>query len=69
LDHLFFGNPRDNRPQSRRLAWFVVWTLAVVVNFWWFKDLALGVHGNINDHKGWKWRSSWNVSNASMFGD
>lgn len=38
----------------------------MVLNFWWFKDLALGVHGNINDHKGWKWRSSWNVSHRDL---
>jgi dolichyl-phosphate-mannose-protein mannosyltransferase len=58
LDHIFFSSKRSHTSQ---LAWFVFWTGAVVLSFWWFKDLALGVHGPINDHKGWQWRSTWNV--------
>jgi hypothetical protein len=34
----------------------------VIINFWWFKDFALGIYGPVNDHKGWLWRGSWNVS-------
>lgn len=51
-----------SRSLKVRTIWFAIWAGAVIVNFWWFKDLALGIHGNVNDHKGWKWRDSWNVS-------
>jgi dolichyl-phosphate-mannose-protein mannosyltransferase len=54
-------NPRS-RSLRVRTIWFAIWAGAVIINFWWFKDLALGIHGNVNDHKGWKWRESWNVS-------
>lgn len=59
LDLFFFSSRRSPRTQ---LVWFVIWTLAVIGQFWWFKDLALGVHGPINDHWGLHWRDSWNVS-------
>jgi dolichyl-phosphate-mannose-protein mannosyltransferase len=62
LDHTLFGSPR--RSPGARLVWFVLWTGAVVVNFWWFKDFAMGIYGPVNDHKGWQWRSSWNVSSV-----
>jgi len=60
LDHTLLGATRL-APRTR-LIWFIVWTTAVVVNFWWFKDFALGIYGPVNDHKGWLWRGSWNVS-------
>jgi dolichyl-phosphate-mannose-protein mannosyltransferase len=60
LETAIFGSPK--RSPLAKLVWFVLWTGSVVVSFWWFKDLALGVHGPINEHKGWRWRSSWNVS-------
>ena len=60
LDHTLLGATRL-APRTR-LIWFMVWTTAVVVNFWWFKDFALGIYGPVNDHKGWLWRGSWNVS-------
>nr|ODN93643.1 dolichyl-phosphate-mannose-protein mannosyltransferase [Cryptococcus depauperatus CBS 7855] len=60
LDHLFFSS--SHRSQTKKLVWFGIWTGAVVLSFWWFKDLALGVRGPINDHSGWGWRKSWNVS-------
>ena len=51
-----------SRSLKVRTIWFAIWAGAVILNFWWFKDLALGIRGNVNDHKGWKWRDSWNVS-------
>lgn len=60
LDLWFFANPRFS--QRTQLICFIVWTGAVVLNFWWFKDLALGIRGNVNDHHGWQWRHTWNVS-------
>ncbi|GMK59386.1 hypothetical protein CspeluHIS016_0704010 [Cutaneotrichosporon spelunceum] len=62
LDLLFFGSPRWS-PKAR-FMWFVVWAGALVANFWWFKDLALGIYGNVNDHPGWQWRRSWNIYNG-----
>lgn len=60
LDHLFFSATRLS--PTVRLASFAIWTFAVVASFWWFKDLALGIDGPVNDHNGWLWRPSWNVS-------
>lgn len=60
LDLVFFSSPRWSA--QAKLGWFIFWAGAVVVNFWWFKDLGLGIYGPVNDHKGWQWRRSWNVS-------
>ncbi|WVF69639.1 hypothetical protein IAT40_004418 [Kwoniella sp. CBS 6097] len=61
LDHLFFAPSK--RSQFKKLIWFLIWAGSVVVSFWWFKDLALGVHGPVNSHWGWAWRPSWNIYN------
>ncbi|RXK40898.1 dolichyl-phosphate-mannose-protein mannosyltransferase [Tremella mesenterica] len=61
LDHLIFSSPR--RSHTAKVTWFVLWASGVVLSFWWFKDLALGIHGPVGDHWGWKWRSSWNIYN------
>ncbi len=60
LDHFIFASTKRSR--RSKLIWFTVWTGAILGSFWWFKDLALGVRGPINEHKGWAWRPSWNVS-------
>ncbi|KAK8847542.1 hypothetical protein IAR55_005400 [Kwoniella newhampshirensis] len=60
LDHFFFASTR--RTQTKKIIWFAFWTGLVVFNFWWFKDLALGIYGPVNEHHGWRWRMSWNVS-------
>jgi dolichyl-phosphate-mannose--protein O-mannosyl transferase len=60
LNHLIFDSQRIS--PGARFIWFVLWTGSVIVNFWWFKDFALGIYGPVNDHKGWLWRGSWNVS-------
>ena len=65
LDHIFFSSQRS---PVTKLAWFVFWAGGVIVSFWWFKDLALGVHGPINEHWGLKWRDSWNVSGPRCSG-
>jgi hypothetical protein len=62
LNHLIFDSQRLS--PGARFIWFVIWTGIVIVNFWWFKDFALGIYGPVNDHKGWLWRGSWNVSQA-----
>nr|XP_031858200.1 uncharacterized protein CI109_006343 [Kwoniella shandongensis]KAA5525272.1 hypothetical protein CI109_006343 [Kwoniella shandongensis] len=61
LDHFFFGSKR--RTQTNKVIWFAIWTGLVVLSFWWFKDLALGIYGPVNDHSGWRWRLSWNIYN------
>ncbi|WVR04769.1 hypothetical protein IAU60_001781 [Kwoniella sp. DSM 27419] len=61
LDHLFFSSTR--RSDFKKTVWFVLWAGSVVVSFWWFKDLALGVHGPVSSHWGYLWRPSWNIYN------
>jgi hypothetical protein len=60
LNHLIFDSQRLS--PGARFIWFIIWTGSVVLNFWWFKDFALGIYGPVNDHRGWLWRGSWNVS-------
>lgn len=62
LNTFIFGSPRWS--ERTKLIWFIFWTSAVFLNFWWFRDMALGIHGPINDHKGWQWRRSWNIYNG-----
>jgi len=62
LNHLIFDSQRLS--PGARFIWFIIWTGSVIVNFWWFKDFALGIYGPVNDHKGWLWRGSWNVGLA-----
>lgn len=62
LDHTLFAASRSS--SRTKLIWFVLWTSAVVGNFWWFRQLAMGIYGPVNEHKGWQWRSSWNVSST-----
>ena len=59
LNHLIFDSQRLS--PGARFIWFIIWTGSVIINFWWFKDFALGIYGPVNDHKGWLWRGSWNV--------
>ncbi|AAW45848.1 hypothetical protein CNBJ1540 [Cryptococcus deneoformans B-3501A] len=61
LDHFFFAS--STRSHTKKLIWFAVWAGVVILSFWWFKDLALGISGNVNNHWGWGWRSSWNIYN------
>jgi len=62
LDHFFFSSTK--RSHLSKIVWFSFWAGLVLVSFFWFKDLALGVTGPINEHWGWRWRPSWNVSEA-----
>lgn len=63
LELLVFSSTK--RSKFAKNIWFIVLTGLVVGNFWWFKDLALGIYGPVNDHPGWMWRPSWNVSAGS----
>lgn len=54
LDHFVF----TSRRLSERTKWiaFGVVTFAVVANFWWFRAMAFGIDGPINDYWGVGWR-------------
>ncbi|KAL7419324.1 Dolichyl-phosphate-mannose--protein mannosyltransferase 2 [Cryptotrichosporon argae] len=62
LDLYAFNNSRLS-PRARDVA-FALAAAVVVANFWWFKDLALGIHGPVDKIRGWGWRRSWNIYNS-----
>jgi dolichyl-phosphate-mannose-protein mannosyltransferase len=53
-DHFVF----TSRRLSERTKWIAFGTLvtAVVANFWWFRGLAFGIDGPIDEHWGLGWR-------------
>ena len=66
LDHFIFSSRRYTK-KTKNIV-FGVLAFIVVLNFWWFKGVAFGIHGPIGEHKGLQWRkvcdliSSWNSS-------
>ncbi|EIW84678.1 glycosyltransferase family 39 protein [Coniophora puteana RWD-64-598 SS2] len=61
FDHFFFSSRRLST-KTKRIVFGVV-TFLIVANFWWFRGLAWGMEGPINDHWGLQWRKSWNIYN------
>ncbi|EIM89627.1 glycosyltransferase family 39 protein [Stereum hirsutum FP-91666 SS1] len=59
IDHFVFSSRR----LSERTKWIVfgVCTSSIVFSFWWFKGVAFGIDGPINNHWGLQWRESWNI--------
>ncbi|KAF8889886.1 glycosyltransferase family 39 protein [Infundibulicybe gibba] len=59
LDHFVFSSRR----LTIKTKWIVfgVFATAIFGTFWWFKGLAFGIDGPINEHKGLRWRESWNI--------
>lgn len=59
IDHFFLASRR----LTERTKWIVfgVSASAIVLNFWWFKGVAFGIDGPINEHWGLHWRDSWNI--------
>ncbi|TFY64691.1 hypothetical protein EVJ58_g2453 [Rhodofomes roseus] len=59
LDHFVF----TTRRLTERTKWIVfgVVVFSIVATFWWFRGVAFGIDGSINDHWGLKWRSDWNI--------
>ena len=55
LDHFVF----TSRRLSEKTKWIVFGTVAFLIfaTFWWFKGVAFGIDGPINEHWGLKWRS------------
>jgi C-terminal four TMM region of protein-O-mannosyltransferase len=54
LDHFMFSSSRLTRKTKSII--FGICAFAIVGSFWWFKGLAFGIDGPINDHKGLLWR-------------
>ena len=54
IDHFFLASRR----LTERTKWIVfgVSASAIVLNFWWFKGVAFGIDGPINEHWGLHWR-------------
>ena len=53
LDHCIFSARWKDR--TKRVAFGVV-AFVIVANFWWFRGVAWGIEGPINDHWGLLWR-------------
>ncbi|OSD08401.1 glycosyltransferase family 39 protein [Trametes coccinea BRFM310] len=61
LDHFVFSARRLST-RTKQIV-FGICVVAIVGTFWWFRGVAWGIDGPINDHWGLKWRSSWNIYN------
>ncbi|KAH7906103.1 glycosyltransferase family 39 protein [Hygrophoropsis aurantiaca] len=61
LDHFIFSARWKDK--TKRIA-FGVFAFLVIANFWWFRGMAWGIDGPINDHWGLLWRKTWNIYNA-----
>lgn len=67
---LMFGHVIDHcvfsarwKEKTKRVV-FGVATFAIVANFWWFRGMAWGIEGPVNEYWGLQWRKSWNIYNA-----
>ncbi|EST08282.1 Glycosyl transferase, family 39 [Kalmanozyma brasiliensis GHG001] len=60
---MYYFGAKQRKPLTEAVknAAFVVSVVAVAGAFWWFKDNSYGFRGDINKHKGLKWRKSWNI--------
>src|SRR6267154_6301343 len=54
LDHFVFTARRLSERTKSIIFGLVVF--AIVANFWWFRGVAWGISGPINDHWGLGWR-------------
>ena len=54
LDHFVFTARRLSE-RTKSIVFGVV-VFAIVANFWWFRGVAWGINGPINDHWGIGWR-------------
>ncbi|KAF9001718.1 dolichyl-phosphate-mannose-protein mannosyltransferase [Cyathus striatus] len=61
LDHFIFSSRRFSR-KGKWIAFGII-SGSIFVTFWWFKGVAFGIDGPIGEHKGLKWRKSWNIYN------
>lgn len=63
LDHFIFAKRTGFRERTK-IAVFSVCFVAIVGVWWWFRSVAWGIEGPVNDQKGMKWRSSWGIYNT-----
>jgi hypothetical protein len=54
FDHFVFTARRLS--ERTKTIVFVLVACAVVANFWWFRGVAWGIDGPINNHWGLQWR-------------
>ncbi|KAF9448288.1 glycosyltransferase family 39 protein [Macrolepiota fuliginosa MF-IS2] len=54
LDHFVFSARRLS--DRTKAITFGVIAFVIVANFWWFRGVAFGIDGPINQHRGLKWR-------------
>jgi dolichyl-phosphate-mannose-protein mannosyltransferase len=54
LDHFVFSARRFS--ERTKSIVFAVVAGAIVANFWWFRGVAWGIDGPINEHWGLGWR-------------
>ncbi|PFH46089.1 glycosyltransferase family 39 protein [Amanita thiersii Skay4041] len=61
LDHVVFSSRRFTE-KTKWIAFGIIAGL-IVCTFWWFRGVAFGIDGPVNDHWGLLWRKSWNIYN------
>lgn len=54
FDHFVFTARRFS--ERTKTIVFVLVAFAIVANFWWFRGVAWGIDGPINNHWGLQWR-------------
>lgn len=59
---IFSSRKRSNR---QKWIWFGILAGAIFLCFWWFKAVAMGIDGPINEHKGLGWRKVRNLFSSS----
>lgn len=61
LDHFIFSSRRFTI-KAKRIT-FGICAGVIICTFWWFRGMAFGMRGPIEDHWGLRWRNSWNIYN------
>lgn len=54
LDHFIFSSKRYTT--KTKTIVFGVLSFSLCFSFWWFKDVAFGIAGPVNETKGLQWR-------------
>jgi dolichyl-phosphate-mannose--protein O-mannosyl transferase len=56
LDHFIFSSRRYTN-ETKAIV-FGILSSTILFTFWWFKDVAFGITGPIDDHRGLGWRKA-----------
>jgi len=59
MDHFIFSARRLN--EKIKTGVFIISSAVIVGVFWWFRGVAFGIDGPVQDHWGLQWRKSWNI--------